>query len=667
MPAGARRYIASVAGLAVAACVVLYLAVGLPPFGDLAGLALLTAGIAVAERTDVVFRWGDNLAGFTLVEVPVTVGLLLLPASHVVLALLAAFLLARVPWQLRTRGKAIYNLSSVVLGTAVAGLVVTAAGALPPTVGGRSVLGALGGMAIYGLLSAISMAGLLRHLGDSDTVLTGMRRVLPMTAASTLGTAAVGVVLAALWVAQTELVPLVLAPAAAVHLATRASVRADALLEATRVDRDRLGRVIDGASDGIVLLDADGHVQVWNPAMEAITGIDEAAAVGRPVAEVLHPGVRRPEDPATDTWAGGFDRDATRVAAGPTTVPETVARLTATDGTTRTVRERHARGYDETGRPTGEVVVVRDVSREQELARLRSDFVARVSHELRTPLTPIRGYATVLLERGDDLGPDERREALTHIVDRTEHLHALIEDLLLVTRFDGAEVSAEPRTAEFVRPRRTEVGRVVATAVDTLRLQHPRRAVTSQLLVPRGQTAVVADPDRTRQIVTMLLDNAVRYTPDDAPITVTVAVDDAPAGPDEPTDGATEPGADGAGERADGSGEVVVAPVAHSVVVRVADGGPGIPAAERERVFERFHRLGDQTTAQVGGIGLGLFIGRRLARAMQGDLRLLDDTPGEGATFELRLPGAPTRPAGDPGTPTTEGGEDPGHLAAGQA
>lgn len=652
--AEARRYLIAITALAVVANTVLLAAVGLPSFGDPLGFALLVVAIGVAERIEVTFKWGDNLAGITLVEVAITAGLLLLPASHVVAALVVALLVVRIPWHLRTPWKAVFNLASVLLATAIAGLIVTVAGALPPTVGGRSALGALAGMAAYGLVSAIAMAGLLHHLGDDGgRLVAGLRRVIRLTAVPTLGTTAVGIVAAAVWVAQPELVPFVLAPTAAVHLATRASARSAALLETTRVDRARLGRVIDGASDGIVLLDRDGTVQVWNPAMEAISGVAEVDAVGRAVGEVLHAEVRVPQDRRTDAWSSGTASawsaasppassaapgagSAVGSAVGSGVGPgvdgtaawsagETVARLVASDGTVRIVRERHARGYDDEGQVSGEVVVVRDVSSEHELDRLRSDFVARVSQELRTPLAPIRGHANDLLDGGDTLPAGDRENALTQIVDRTEHLHGLVEDLLLVTRFDGSVGRAEPTATDVVQPRNAEVAPVVERTIETVRRRHPRRRLTLDQQVSRAATRVVADPDRVRQILAMLLDNALRYTPADAAVEVEVGT----RGPE-------------------------------TVAVRVRDHGRGIPPAERERVFDRFHRLHDDGQASAAGIGLGLYIGRRLARAMQGDLLLLDTPAGEGATFELRLVAADAAPGGRTPSPS-----DPDHLAAG--
>jgi signal transduction histidine kinase len=251
--------------------------------------------------------------------------------------------------------------------------------------------------------------------------------------------------------------------------------------------------------------------------------------------------------------------------------------------------------------------VVRDISRQRELERLRSDFVSRVSHELRSPLTPIRGFASVLLRRWELLTEADRTEALTLIVERSDDLHRLVEDLLLVTRLEQEEVT------ELVHEGPTDLVALTRDAIESLHAHHPSRTVT--LAVEDDLPLAHADLDRARKIVDALLDNAARYTPPDSPIEVDV----------------------------DRDGD--------DVRLTVTDHGPGIPPAERDAIFERFHRLEDPMTMRTGGVGVGLFLGRRLAVAMHGSLELSPTPPGEGAAFVLRLPRsfpAPAAPAPPP-------------------
>lgn len=578
------RPTAYVGGLVVVACAVAGLAWWLAPAAPIDPLAVVIAAalIAVGERTEVDFRWDRTRGSFTLTEVATAALLLLQPSPVVLLAIVPATLAAHAGlW--RTPVKVLYNLATPLLGTALAAMVLGAFPTLGPLVGGRPVLGLLLGMLLHGAVSALLFGGLLATLQGRGSA-TELVRQAPMQVASTLGTTCVGIVSAALWEDQPALVPFVLALAAAVHLAQRSSVRNAALLTAQRAQSERLTRVVDGASEGIVLLDGDGRIQVWNPAMERLTRIDERQARGARATSLLA-GVR-----VQPTAGSGWDPTADHGAHH-----EQEASFTLPDGSRRDVRERHATTYDDRGRATGSVVVVRDESRQRELERLRTDFVSRVSHELRTPLTPIRGFTSVLLRRGDLLGDDDRRDILERLDERARHLHHLVEDLLLVTHFD-----TEPTAATSGVPAgKLDVTEPVGAAVATLRDTVPARPVTAQ--APSDLPQARGDAARIEKVVGILLDNAHRYTPIDTPITVTCHAE-------------TE-----------------------RVVVRVDDQGPGIPDADREAVFERFHRLEDPLTMRTGGVGVGLFLGRRLAEAMGGSLTLVD-RPGPGCRFELRLP-----------------------------
>jgi PAS domain S-box-containing protein len=406
------------------------------------------------------------------------------------------------------------------------------------------------------------------------------------------------VVVADLRVTEPPLVIFALAPAAAVHLAARGVRRTRELLDEVRTERDRLTLVVDGASDGILLLDRAGEIRVWSRAMEAMTGLAADATVGRPAAEVLTSAVR----PGGEAVRGAWLLDD---PAGPRH-RELEATLVHTDGTERVVRESHTLLLDERGRAVGDVVVVRDVSRQVRLERMRSDFIARVSHELRTPLTPIRGFARTLRSRGDRLDPEQREEVLDRLVERTDHLGRLIDEVLLVTRFDADDLR------ELTDLQTVDLAPLVLDEVERFREAFPDRIVVQDVAVgvsgaAAADAAVVAhaDPTHVRRIVAALLDNAGRYACPPAAIRVEVATRDG------------------------------------GCLIAVEDEGPGIPADQREAVFEAFHRIEDPLTMRTGGVGLGLFIGRRLAEVMRGELTAAVPQSGRGTRMELWLPAPP--------------------------
>ena len=555
-----------------------------PP--DLRPLLLLIAGVAVAERIELRFTFEHSDIAITLVEVAISAGLLLVAPTEAVLATGVGMMIgqaSRVP----DLAKISFNTAQAMVGTAAAAMVVHNLVAVGPQVNGRAVVLVLSGMALYVVVNAIAVLGLLTIA--EPTAREGLVAQLPLSASFSLGNAAIGVVLAALLELQPALAPFMLVPAGAVYLAARGARRTADLLQHVRTDRDRLTRVVDGTIDGIVLLDRDGTIQVWNSAMEELTGLAADRVVRRPVDRVLTESLREGETAVVGRWLIDSAHQGAQHRA-------LDARIRHVDGRAHEVRENHSLIFDERGRCIGDVVVVRDVSRQRELERLRGDFVARVSHELRTPLTPIRGFASVLLRKGDQLDPDSRQEALERIVERSDHLAAVVEDLLLVTRLEQRELD------DLVHPVPTDLDPLVRRTVAMFTEREPTRTIAFASAPGTGEA--LADPERTRQIISALVDNACRYSPEEAPIEVTL----------------------------EQSGD--------DICVRVIDSGPGIPREQREAIFEQFHRLEDPLTMRTGGVGLGLFIGRRLAQVMHGSLGLEDAPDVTGSCFILRLPTA---------------------------
>jgi signal transduction histidine kinase len=245
----------------------------------------------------------------------------------------------------------------------------------------------------------------------------------------------------------------------------------------------------------------------------------------------------------------------------------------------------------------GEQALVRQL---QESERLKRDLLATVSHELKTPLTVILGTLGTLSRRGAALDPAERREFVDMAVRQGTRLNELIEQLLLAARFE--QTAAEPAERPLV-----DGAAVARDALAAARVAHPGREL---VLVAREALPIRAAPEAVLQVLGNLLDNAAKYAPDQGPVRLE----------------ATRYG-----------------PMA---VLAVEDTGPGVPGADRERIFERFPQLDSGATRRSGGVGLGLYIARQLANGQGGELVLADPVPpGRGARFELRLPLAePSRP-----------------------
>jgi signal transduction histidine kinase len=227
-----------------------------------------------------------------------------------------------------------------------------------------------------------------------------------------------------------------------------------------------------------------------------------------------------------------------------------------------------------------------------ELDQLKTDFVSMVSHELRTPLGLIKGYAGTLLRPEIELDEATRREFLQVIDDETDQLTELVATLLDMSRIEAGTFKVDPRPADL--------GGLLRECSSRLRVHEPDRVL--ELDVPEGLPPVLADERRITQVVDNLLANAARYTPASTPL----------------------------GLRARANGE--------TVAVAVVDRGPGIPAEQRERVFEKFVRLDDGgDRAGSGGTGLGLAICRGIVQAHGGTI-WVESEAGSGAMFAFTLP-----------------------------
>ncbi|WP_371664289.1 sensor histidine kinase [Streptomyces sp. NBC_00280] len=228
--------------------------------------------------------------------------------------------------------------------------------------------------------------------------------------------------------------------------------------------------------------------------------------------------------------------------------------------------------------------------------RLRR-FVADASHELRTPLMSVRGYAD-LFQYAAANEPGERDRHLARLRAEAARMGVLLDDLLLLARLDAAQVETP------LRMESADLVELVGQAADAFRAGHPKHPLT--VTEATKALSLRLDPLRIRQVLDNLLTNAAVHTPAGTAVSLDVTVDR---------------GDNGVGGHA---------------VVRVADAGPGIPAADQDRVFDRFYRIDKARSRDRGGSGLGLAVALSLARAHGGTLDL---TSGPGSTaFTLRIP-----------------------------
>jgi len=551
------------------------------------GLILLVI-TAVAELVGIHVRHGDSGELLTLFELAVVADIVLLPPAHAALVSVGGLAIALI-LQRRPLVKFAFNLGQYALGVvpAIALFQFYGRDDFSTTAGLVSIAA---GMVVFTMSNLFTISAIIAATSDQRLAKV-FGREAPISIAMGLGNSAVGMVAVSLWLTRPLLLPAVLAPAVALHLSFRGWVKQKEFSRRMEEETNKLSRILEHSSEGIVLASADGSVVLWSPSMEQVTGIRSSEAVGRALPFLLR---------GQDVYGRAIALDVS-AAAEPVEI-----QVIAPDGTARWLRVQHGPGFDERGRLSFDVLVANDITRQREVERLKDDFVSTVSHELRTPLTPIKGYATLLLRRGDDVPPDRRREALQSIVDRTDHMARLVEDLLLASRISD---SSERRLPEVGR-QAVDVGHVARKAVRSFESSNPLREF--RVDVPEG-LVVMGDPLRLEQIIANLVSNAVKFSEEGAPVDVVA-------------------------ERGGGT----------DVLIRVRDEGRGIPADKQQQIFEKFRRLEDPLRMETGGAGLGLFIVKQLVAAMGGTVEVVSE-PGDGATFTITLTAAPAGTSALPG------------------
>jgi len=344
----------------------------------------------------------------------------------------------------------------------------------------------------------------------------------------------------------------------------------------------RLEALIQSLTDGLVLEGPTGHVLYANRRASELTGLSLEELQGREGRDVRLRLIERSEDPDA--------AEAALEAALQQTAPQPIV-LAATSGTPPlTLRLRAFHVTDAEGLVIGRGMLLRDITRDAELDRMKSSLVATVSHELRTPLASIKGYASTLLARDVTWSPETQREFLEVIGQETDRLGLLVDDLLDLSRLEAGNLNVE-RESWSLREL------VEAAYRDT----RPGLGDRLQLDLPIDLPTVPVDRRRLESVLRNLLENAAKYGGPDTSVRVSARHDD------------------------------------HQVVVRVEDDGPGIPEPEAERVFEPFFRLDAGLVRRASGAGLGLSICRGFVRAHGGEIWLEPRPRGTCVAFSIPL------------------------------
>lgn len=348
--------------------------------------------------------------------------------------------------------------------------------------------------------------------------------------------------------------------------------------EVTTIRRDQreLRSILRGMVEGVLAIDTEERVVLMNEAACEILDIAEKDAAKRPIWEAIRV-------PAV----------LTALAAAVKKQKEQTSKVRLSRGATDRIVKLHASPLiGDDGASRGAVIVLEDVTERERVESMRRDFIANASHELKTPIASVRGMVeTILDDKAMDL--EVRERFLGRVLKQTHRLGDIVQEMLALSRLEtqGARLAVEAFDARVAL-------REVVEDASPLAMEH---AVQLSSSLPDEACPVLAEPEALRRIVGNLIDNAINYSSKGSQVKV----------------------------HARTQGE--------ELVIEVSDDGPGIPTEKHDRIFERFYRVDEGRSREVGGTGLGLAIVKHLVQALDGRIEL-ESAPGRGSTFRVTLP-----------------------------
>jgi len=351
------------------------------------------------------------------------------------------------------------------------------------------------------------------------------------------------------------------------------AVRIEGQLASLSAEKNRLNTILRGMGEGLIVCDARGVITLVNPAFHALFSVKEEVE-GRPLIEISrHPALHRAFQQVIVSKNERFEEITLTLAEEKSVLTHWVPLLAK-------------------GEIQGVVAVFHDITDLKRLERVRRDFVANVSHELRTPVTVIKGYAETLLTGVLNEDPGQARRFVEIINSHSARMTNLVNDLLALSELESGGIALQ------LGP--ISLNGTFRTAQRLLESKAHHKGITISLASDAEQQRVLADQGKLEQVLINLVDNAIKYTP------------------------------------AHGSIAISAVDAGNLLKISVTDSGIGIPPKDLPRIFERFYRVDEARSRELGGTGLGLAIVKHIVQLHGGSISV-ESTPGKGSTFSFTL------------------------------
>lgn len=363
--------------------------------------------------------------------------------------------------------------------------------------------------------------------------------------------------------------------------------------------------LIDSITDGIAIIGTSGEIEVFNPSAQQITGWSADEAVGLDHRSVLIMTDQK------DVILSDAQNPISRVLASGQPFSDSEGKL-QTRSRTGTEVDVLVSPIKNADKVTSIIVIFRDVSKKRSEERQRAEFISTASHEMRTPVAAIEGYLALAMNNKVAKVDSVAKGYLEKAHNSTQHLGKLFQDLLTAAKSEDGRLINNPEAIE--------VGGLIDELIEGMRFTAEKKGLIMEANFGSNTTAVSAnvvrpvayvhvDPERIREVVTNLFDNAIKYT-EEGKITIGLITTDKDA------------------------------------TITVTDTGVGIPKEDVSHLFQKFYRVDNTATRQIGGTGLGLFISRKIVELYNGRLWVESDL-GKGSTFNITLPRISTDRAGE--------------------
>ncbi len=351
--------------------------------------------------------------------------------------------------------------------------------------------------------------------------------------------------------------------------------------------------VINTIDDGVLAISRDGNIELINPSAQRIIGWNQGDALGLNWKSVIKLVASDGKEAA--------ENEHPIIQALHTNKPAHSDKLFLLTSSEKRILVSIV--SSPVGNGEGIIVVFRDITKEKAEEREQAEFISTASHEMRTPVASIEGYLGLALNPATAQIDEKARDFITKAHQSAQHLGRLFQDLLDISRAEDGRLKSDPKVININDYIKTIFDGLVPKA-DEKQLHYvytpnPDEASGERLLQPVFYANV--DPDHLREVVDNLIENAIKYTP--------------------------------------AGGEVVVNVTGNEkqVIISVKDSGIGIPAEDIPHLFQKFYRVDNSDTREIGGTGLGLYLSRRLVENMSGNLRVESEYK-KGSTFFLELP-----------------------------